>query len=284
MSALADLAGKVAVVTGGASGIGKGLARELLAQGMQVVIADVELDILSQTATELGATPVATDVSSLSSVENLAAETVRRFGTVHVLCNNAGVGSLGRIADMKPADWDWLLNVNVKGVIHGITTFLPILKRNPDGGHIINTSSLSGFTCLPGLGGYTLTKFAVLALTETLALELAEENSKVGVTALCPGTVRTNLGSSSRNRPAALAAGGLVDSDLEKTAYGAQFRWLEPETVGAIAVRAMRRGDLYAFTHPDMRGPVDDRHKRIALAMDDAAEMLSGLAQPRAPL
>lgn len=269
MTAFNDLDGKVAVVTGGASGIGKALARQLIAQGMQVVIADIEQEVLLQAAAELGATPVRADVSSPSSVEHLAAEAMRRFGTIHVLCNNAGVASLARIADMKLPDWDWLLNVNLKGVIHGVTTFLPILKRNPDGGHIINTSSLSGFACTPGLGGYTVTKFAVLALTETLALELAEESSKVGITALCPGTVHTNLGSSSRNRPVALADAGLVDSDLEKTAYGAQFRWLDPDTVGAIAVSAMRRGDLYAFTHPDMRGPVDDRHHRIALAMNE---------------
>jgi NAD(P)-dependent dehydrogenase (short-subunit alcohol dehydrogenase family) len=271
MSSLEQLSGKVAVVTGGASGIGKGIARRLVAQGMRVVIADVERTVLERTAAEIGAAAVLTDVSSRESVQALADEVLRRFGAIDVVCNNAGVGSVARIAEMKPPDWTWLLSVNLWGVVHGIEVFLPILSRNEGGGHIVNTASMGGLSTLPTLGGYCATKFAVVGLSETLAQELAESGSKVGVTILCPGPVRSNLKASMRNRPASLAEGGLVDSDLEASEIGAQVRWLEPDEVGDIVVRAIRRGDLYALTHPEMKSVVTDRHRRIEEAFDAAA-------------
>jgi NAD(P)-dependent dehydrogenase (short-subunit alcohol dehydrogenase family) len=271
MAHLEELSGKVAVVTGGASGIGKGIAKRLIAQGMRVVIADVERGVLERTATEIGAAAVLTDVSSRESVQALAGEVLRRFGTVHVVCNNAGVGSIARIADMKTPDWTWLLSVNLWGVIHGIEAFLPILSRNEGGGHIVNTASVGGVSTMPTLGGYCATKFAVVGLSETLAQELAESGSKVGVTILCPGPVRSNLKASMRNRPASLPQGGLVDTDLEASEIGAQVRWLEPEEVGDIVVRAIRRGELYAFTHPEMKPIIAERHRRIEEAFDSPA-------------
>lgn len=271
MSALADLSGKLAVVTGGASGIGRGIASRLKAAGMKVVIADIEQAALDSTAAALGVTGMRVDVSSSASMQALADEVKRRFGTVHLICNNAGVGSVARLESMTTADWQWMLGVNLWGVIHGVRAFLPMLKSNPDGGHIVNTASMGGLATLSGLGGYTATKFAVVAFSETLATELEEERSKVGVTVLCPGPVRSNIKSSHRNRPASLPAGGLSDSDLEHSEEGARLPWLEPEQVGDVLVRAVRNGDLYALTHPDMAGIAAARHERIAAAFRAAS-------------
>jgi NAD(P)-dependent dehydrogenase (short-subunit alcohol dehydrogenase family) len=264
MSGLADLRGKVAIVTGGASGIGKGIATQFVRAGLRVVIADIEDEALQKTAAEVGAAAVRTDVSDLASVQALATTVCDRFGTVHVLCNNAGVGPMANLSDVTIADWRWMIGVNLWGVIHGVQTFLPILKANADGGHIVNTASVGGFVTMPGLGTYTATKYAVIALTETLAQELALENSKVGVTALCPGTTRTNIKNSLRNRPRDLGSGKLLDVDLEQQAeFRDAFRWLEPTEVGAIVVEAIRRGDLYAITHPEMFGAVEQRFQAI---------------------
>lgn len=271
MSGIQSLTGKTAVVTGGASGIGRGIAAQLQASGMQVVISDIEEQALAETAAALGVTGIPADVSSLDSMRALAAEVVRLFGHVHLVCNNAGVGSVARVEDMTTDDWQWLLRVNLWGVINGIEVFLPLLKNNPDGGHIVNTASMGGLATFPGLGGYAATKFAVVALSETLAAELGEDASSVGVTILCPGPVRSNIKHSMRNRPADLPARGLVDTDLEASAEGAQMQWLDPEQVGDIVIRAVRRGDLYAFTHPDMAALPAERQARIAEAFAAAA-------------
>ena len=271
MGGISDLAGKTAVVTGGASGIGLGIARQLRAEGMQVVIADIERAALDAAAEEIGAVGVVTDVASLESVQALAQETVSRFGAVDVVCNNAGVGSGARVADMTPADWDWILGVNLLGVIHGVQAFLPLLSANAEGGHMVNTASMSGLRVRPGAGGYAVTKFGIVALTETLAMELAADGSKVGVSVLCPGMVRTNIKASTRNRPGDLAGGALADYDIETTELGARMRWLDPDEVGRITVRAIRRGDLYAITHPEQVGEIEERHRRLEAAFREAA-------------
>ena len=270
MGGISDLAGKTAVVTGGASGIGLGIARQLRGEGMQVVIADIEPGALDAAAAEIGAVGVVTDVASLESVQALADETIRLFGAVHVVCNNAGVGSGARLADMKQADWDWILGVNLLGVIHGVQAFLPLLSANPDGGHMVNTASMSGLRVRPGAGGYAVTKFGIMALTETLAMELAADGSRVGVSVLCPGMVHTNIKASTRNRPGDLSAGALADYDIETTELGARMRWLDPDEVGRITVRAIRRGDLYAITHPEQLGEVEERHRRLEAAFREA--------------
>ena len=271
MSGLTDLRGKVAVVTGGASGIGKGIAAQLTAEGMRVVVADIERDALAKTAGELGATAVPVDVSDAGSVAALADRAVAEFGTVHVVCNNAGVGPMAPIAELTMADWQWVIGVNLYGVIHGVQTFLPILSANPDGGHIVNTASMAGLVAPPRMAAYCVTKFGVVALTEVLAAELAADGSKVGASVLCPGTVRTNIGTSSRNRPPDLAGGGLADVDIsqEENPY---YRWISPEEAGAVVVRAIKRGDLYALTHPEWYSMVAPRHQAIAAAFIAAAE------------
>ena len=274
MSGLADLAGKVAVVTGGASGIGKGIAGALVAEGMEVVIADVDDGPLATTAEELGAVGIRTDVGDAASVERLAAETLERFGAVHVVCNNAGIGPRGRIADLTLDDWRWIVDVNLWGVIHGVTTFLPLLERNADGGHIVNTASMAGLSPVPGIGSYCVTKYGVVALTETLAIELEQAGSKVGVTVLCPGPVRTNIKASSRNRPAGLGPGALEDFDLEQVPERQADRWLDPPEVGAIVVDAIKRGELYGITHPELFERVEQRHERLAAAVERAKELV----------
>lgn len=274
MSAFADLEGKVAVVTGGASGIGRGIAEALKNQGVELVIADIEDGALQRTAKELGATGIQTDVSSADSVGALATEVVERFGTAHVLVNNAGIGPMGRIADLTLDDWKWMVGVNLWGVIHGIHSFLPILKSNEEGGHIVNTSSMAGLVGMPGLGSYTLTKYGVLGLTEVLAKELEEDGSKVGATVLCPGTIHTNIGTSSRNRPDG-NDGGLHDVDISQEGSEVDMsgvRWMIPIEVGTIVVDCIKSGELYALTHPDWWDMVEPRFVAIASAFGKTLE------------
>jgi len=265
VSGLPDLAGKVAVVTGGASGIGKGIAAQLVAEGARVVIADIQRDAMEAAAAEIGAAGVLTDVSDPSSVDALAAAVLDRYGAVHVVCNNAGIGPLAPVADLTLDDWRWMIGVNLWGVIHGVHTFLPILKQNRDGGHIVNTASMAGLVAGPRLGAYAAAKYGVVGLSEVLAAELAADNSRVGVSVLCPGTVHTNIGTSSRNRPADLPDAGFKDIDIELE-DNPRYRWIYPADAGAVVVRAIKRGDLYALTHPDWYPMVAARHEAIAEA------------------
>ncbi|WP_411152472.1 SDR family NAD(P)-dependent oxidoreductase [Streptomyces sp. A30] len=256
-------------MTGGASGIGLGIARRFAAEGMRVVIADVEQDALDRASAEIGALGVRTDVRDVTSVQALADATMAEFGAVHVVVNNAGVGPMARIADMELSDWRWLLEVNLWGVIHGVHTFLPLLQKNAEGGHIVNTSSMAGFSGMPNLGGYTVTKYGVVALTEVLAQELALDESVVGASVLIPGTVRTNIQLGSRNRPAELRGGRLADVNLQDADKDMGFRWLEPDDVGNLVVAGIRAGDLYIVTHPDMWPAVEPRLQAIAAAFDN---------------
>lgn len=266
MAGIVELDGKVAVVTGGASGIGLGIARRLAAAGAQVVIGDVEAGALDAAADEVGALAVLTDVRDRASVQALADAAVERFGTVNVVVNNAGVGPFGRIADLTEADWRWIIDVNLWGVIHGVGVFLPILQTAPGGGHIVNTASMAGLRPGPNLGAYSVTKYGVVSLTETMAIELEQDGSQVGVTVLCPGPVQTNIGTSTRNRPPGLE-GALEDADLPMVEGRT---WMQPEEVGDVVVEAIREGHLYAITHPAMFPPVQERHDRIVEAFDRA--------------
>jgi NAD(P)-dependent dehydrogenase (short-subunit alcohol dehydrogenase family) len=270
VSGLPDLAGKIAVVTGGASGIGKGIAAKLAAEGARVIIADIQQDALDATAAELGVVGLHVDVSDIASVENLARAAVEMYGTVHVVCNNAGIGPLAPVKDLTLDDWRWMLGVNLWGVIHGVHTFLPILSGNPDGGHIVNTASMAGLVAHARLGAYSTAKYGVVALTEVLAEELAADGSRVGVSVLCPGTVHTNIGTSSRNRPADLGDAGFKDVDIELE-DNPNYRWIYPERAGEVVVRAIKRGDLYALTHPDWYAQVAARHEAIAEAFREQA-------------
>jgi NAD(P)-dependent dehydrogenase (short-subunit alcohol dehydrogenase family) len=203
-----QLAGRVAVVTGGASGIGRALARRFAADGMRIVLADVEAAPLVATVAELetsGATVIGVeaDVSVAADVEAVRDRALAAFGAVHVVCNNAGVGG-GGIVDAPLALWEWTIGVNLMGVVHGVHTFLPLLLEQ-DEGHVVNTASLAGLGGVAGLGIYCTTKFAVVGLSESLHHDLVARGSAVGVSVLCPGFVQTRIGESTRNAPASIA-------------------------------------------------------------------------------
>ncbi len=270
MSGMKDLEEKVAVVTGGASGIGLGISRQFRAAGMQVVIADIEEAALQRAAAEIGALGVRTDVRDPASVQALADATIAEHGAVHVVVNNAGVGPMAPIADLQLSDWQWMLQVNLWGVIHGVHVFLPLLKANAEGGHIVNTASIGGLVPGPGLGAYNVSKYGIVALTETLAMELAAEGSAVGASVLVPGTVRTAISNSTRNRPGDATGGALADVDL---AAGPDLgmTWLEPDDVGRIVIDGIAAGDLYIVTHPEGWPMVAGRHQAIADAFAAAA-------------
>ena len=260
------IAGAAAVVTGGASGIGRGIAEELLAAGARVAIADIEAGAVESAAREIGAHPIVADVSSLADVARMADEMVAALGGVDIVVNNAGVGPFARIADLTMADWRWMIDVNLFGVIHGVHVFLPLLEANPRGGHLVNTSSMAAFTPFETLGSYAVTKFGVAALTEVLQAELATAGSEVKATLLVPGSVRTGIAQSTRHR------GDGADGALRDAAIGLEFsrstRWLDPRDVGRIVVRAIENDDAYAITHPDRWPAVAERFDRIRAAFE----------------
>jgi NAD(P)-dependent dehydrogenase (short-subunit alcohol dehydrogenase family) len=266
LTALADLDGRVAVVTGGASGIGRGIATRLADQGCAVVIADLDRRV-DEVAAEIGAAAgMICDVSDAAAVQALAREVVDRHGTVHVLCNNAGVGPMALMRDMTERDWRFMVDVNLYGVLHGLQAFLPILLANEDGGHVVNTASLAGLIAGPKISAYAATKFAVVGLTESLALELEMEGAKVGASVLCPGPVHSNIKASMRHRS---EEGGLFDVDISRPNEhfdASDLRWMQPEEAGDVVVDAIRTGKLYAITHPEMWPAVQERYERLAAA------------------
>ena len=204
-AAMKQFRDRVAVVTGGASGIGFAVAERLAAEGMKLVLADVEPGALDGAVKKLEAGGAAvlgvrTDVSQAADVERLAAKTLERFGGVHVVFNNAGVAVTGEAWENSLADWEWVLGVNLWGVIHGIRTFVPILLRQNEPGHVVNTASMAGLTSNPGLAIYNVTKHAVVTLTETLHGDLALRGAPIKASVLCPGFINTRIMDAARNR------------------------------------------------------------------------------------
>nr|WP_246351842.1 SDR family NAD(P)-dependent oxidoreductase [Sphingobium subterraneum] len=196
------MAGKIAVITGAGSGIGLGMARAFAGAGMHVVIADIELEAAEKAARELNGTALRVDVTKPEDVAALADEVYRRFGAVHLLCNNAGVAVGGLMSDMTYDDWRWVVSVNVLGVSNCLTAFLPRMKAQDGEAHIVNTGSVAGLVSVPKMGIYAATKYAVVAMSEALRVELEPDN--IGVTVVCPGSVRTRILEAHRNRPADL--------------------------------------------------------------------------------
>ena len=270
-----ELKGKTAFVTGGASGIGLALGRAFAGAGMKVMLADVEPPALDRAVTELersGAEVrgVVCDVSDRAAVQRAASTAIDAFGKVHVVCNNAGVGAGGPMEQVDPADWNWVLGVNLMGVIYGIEAFLPGMKAQGEG-HIVNTASMAGMLCAPQMGPYNVAKFGVVALSETLAGELA--GSGVGVSVLCPGFVNTRIIESGRNRPAQLAASKTprLGGDLPAQIAELVRSGMAPDEVAARVLAAIRDNDFYIFTHAETRGWVEDRFRRILAGFDKAA-------------
>ncbi len=265
-----DLEGKVAFITGGASGIGLAMARSFAAAGMKVVIADIQADALEKAAAELKGSnadvlAIELDVTDRDAMARAADEAEAAFGNVHVLCNNAGVVAFGPLIDATYEDWDWVIGVNLHGVINGIQTFLPRIKGHGEGGHVVNTASIAGHVALPGLGIYNATKYAVVGISETLVQEL--EPHGIGVSVLCPGFVDTNIYDSQRNRPKALQN---PDTDPGQDFLGGselveQVRQsaMDPALVGEKVLEAVRNNEFYILTHPDFRPLVEERMQNI---------------------
>jgi NAD(P)-dependent dehydrogenase (short-subunit alcohol dehydrogenase family) len=257
LHAMQDLAGKVAVVTGGASGIGFALAERFAADGMKVVVADIEAAALTEAAEKLRAggadvLDVVTDVSDEGQVLDLATTTYSHFGTAHLVCNNAGVtGAAGPTWEIAQAGWDWTFAVNFWGVVHGIRAFVPRLVEQGEG-HVVNTASVAGLKALPFTSPYTATKHAVVGVSEALALELAMSGSPVKVSVLCPGFIRTRLLESVRNWPAELGEA----PDVEQSVVGDLLRELveggtDPADLATRVVAAVRNDDFFILSDPE---------------------------------
>ncbi len=264
--------GNVAVVTGAASGIGRAMAERFAADSMRVVLADVEEGPLAAVTASLksaGASVIAvrTDVSNAADVENLAQQTLEAFGAVHILCNNAGVVCSRPVWEHSLADWDWVLGVNLWGVIHGIRAFVPRMLAQETECHIVNTASILGLIGGAGEGIYKVSKHGVVVLSETLAAELAQKGAKIQVHVLCPGWVRTGILDSERNRPQGLPQ----PQHIPRTGNSRDVRaemgaGMSPAEVAAHVYRAIQNGDFYIFTHPEMKGQVQERMERILSA------------------
>jgi NAD(P)-dependent dehydrogenase (short-subunit alcohol dehydrogenase family) len=266
-----EFEGKVAVITGGASGIGRALSERFARAGMKIVLADVEPEALERAAREIGATgaqtlAVRTDVSKGADVEALAQATLDRFGKVHIVCNNAGVAVSAPCWTHTVADWEWLLGVNLWGVVHGIRVFTPILLSQGEDGHIVNTGSVAGLMSGPGMGIYNVTKHSVVTLSETLYQELAMMGSRVGVSVLCPGFVKTRIFESARNRPDHLAATAPRmegSPDLEQMGRLLLAGGLEPSVIAERVFDAVASKRFYILPHPEFKERIKARLEDI---------------------
>jgi NAD(P)-dependent dehydrogenase (short-subunit alcohol dehydrogenase family) len=262
--------GSVAVVTGAASGIGAALGQAFAAAGCAVVLADVDAEGLDAVAATLEGEvlPVITDVSVATDLEDLAEAAFNRFGAVHVLCNNAGVSTFNPVAAQTLDDWRWVLGVNLWGVIHGVQAFLPRMSAQGQPAHIVNTSSLAGLASgLPSLGPYNVSKVGVVALSETLRMELAMAGSSVGVSVLCPGSTPTQILESERNRPAELGSERRVpDGDQMRDAVRSGFDGPGARTSTEVAdavIDGIRGGQFWIITSGEMRELVSSRFGEI---------------------
>jgi NAD(P)-dependent dehydrogenase (short-subunit alcohol dehydrogenase family) len=246
-----SVAGKVAFITGGASGIGLGMAKTFLRAGMKVVIADIRDDHLESARQELSAGSAAhflkLDITDREAMTTAADEAERVFGRVHVLCNNAGVGSLGDVKQFTYSDWDWCLAVNLGGVINGIQTFLPRLLKHGEAAHIVNTSSMGALLPMPGGAAYIAAKAAVQGLTEALRCDL--DGTNVGVTLLVPGPTRTNIHEVAKLRPERYRDSGVHELEAELGRRSPPSVWLDPVDVGAMVLDAILSNRLYLITH-----------------------------------
>ncbi len=266
MQALHD---KTAVITGAGSGIGEGIAMACAGAGMNVVIADLDLAAAEKVAADLAAQgtntlAVAVDVSDFDAVCALRDQAVARFGTVHLVCNNAGVWIGATMAEADIRDWQYLINVNLWGVIHGVKAFLPLLLEQGEG-HIVNTASMGGLISGPPEGLYCTTKFAIVGLSESLLMEVADKG--VGVSVLCPGLVNTQLITrSAAQRPARWDSGIDHGQPAPDVAQG-----ISPLAVGEQVVDAVREGGFYVITHDDYRDIIAMRHEGIISALDASA-------------
>ncbi|MGB7541205.1 MAG: SDR family NAD(P)-dependent oxidoreductase [Burkholderiales bacterium] len=273
-----EFRGRVAVITGGAGGLGRAMAERFARAGMKIALADVDAAALARTAAELksaGAAVIAvrTDVSKEDEVGRLAKAALDAFGAVHLAVNNAGVSPLGAVWENTAADWRWALGVNLWGVIHGVRVFTPIMLAQDTGGHIVNTASVAGLISPPGMGVYNVTKHAVVALTETLHHDLARRGAKLKCSLLCPAYVPTGIADSERNRPAELMNDGkaksaeqlALEADLRKAVHSGR---LSAADVAQAVFEAVREERFYILTHPKINGAIRTRMEDILAGRD----------------
>ena len=259
-----DLNGKVAVITGAASGIGLALAEACLAEGMAVVMADVEVDKLEAEAARLGAagkvSAFTCDVSSSDDVAALRDHAVATFGGVHLLANNAGVASGRRNVDATPGDLDWVIGVNILGVSYGVAAFAKLMIDQGEG-HIVNTASEAGLTATPMLGSYHTTKYAVVGLSESLAMEL--EGTGVGVSCLCPELVNTKIFESTRNAPASANLPKPAPVPMEGLEKMMGTVAADPKVVAAQVIYAVKANQFWILTHSKTHGRMRARNRNL---------------------
>ena len=267
--------GRVAVITGGGGGIGGAMAEAFAARGARIVLADLDEGAMSRVATKLGeqgaeVLAVPTDVTAPASVQALADAAARRFGGVHIVCNNAGVATFGEIASSTHADWVFTMNVNFWGVVHGVETFVPRLLAQRAGGHVVNTASMAGLTTAPFMSVYDVTKHGVVALSESMYKELTLSGAPIGVSVVCPGLIDTNIMRSSRNRPESLAEEGKAGPMAQSFGQSLSDRLAggyPPSEVADQVVAGIREGRFYIVpAQPDVKG-------NIAIRANDLLEL-----------
>jgi len=285
-----ELRDKVAFITGGASGLGLGMAKAFGREGMKVMIADIEEAALSRAVQELRdsqvkAEGVLCDVSSRGALREAALKTIATFGKVHVVCNNAGVAVGGPIGTVSERDWDWIMDVNLMGVVYGTEVFTPLIESHGEGGHFVNTASMAGMLGIANAEPYCATKFAVVAMSEGWAGQLAGRN--IGVSVLCPGFVQTRIHESFRNKPSRYGGQdsvqvGLGDSRAQTAALVNAGIPIEP--VANRVVEAVKDNDLYIFTHPEFRIAVQMRFANIMSAFDKSEKSVALSVLPKRDL
>lgn len=271
-----DVKGKVAFITGGASGMGLGMARAFAAAGMKVMIGDIEDDKAQQAVDELvgkglEAACVHADVTKMESMQAAADKTIETFGKVHVISNNAGVAVGGYSESCSIRNWNWVVDVNLWGVVYGLQAFVPHIAAHGEGGHVISTASMAGMVGLRGAGPYNATKFAVVGMMETFAADHRKDN--IGASVLCPGIVATNIGHSGRNRPTEYG-GAVAPNEKDRTAE-MLAQGLNPDVVGDLVLEAMQADQFYIFTDPSLKHLIETRCKRIIDGYDWAANCKS---------
>jgi NAD(P)-dependent dehydrogenase (short-subunit alcohol dehydrogenase family) len=262
-----SLRGKTAVITGAASGIGRALAERLARERMRLVLADIDGRALREVARRLpGAMAIRADVSRLPEVESLAAKAYARFGAVHLLCNNAGVAEYGAVWEVPIRRWRRVVGANLWGAVHGCLAFVPRMIAQKESAHIVNTASMAGLVTPPLAGAYSVTKHAVVALSETLHHDLRERGSAVGVSVLCPAYVPTGIADSERNRPAGFeptpkSKEMLAREQMLKKAVSSGR--LSAEEVAKAVVQAVKEERFYVLTHPRIKGAIRARMEDI---------------------
>jgi NAD(P)-dependent dehydrogenase (short-subunit alcohol dehydrogenase family) len=273
LEAMQDLAGKVAFITGGGSGVALGQAKVFAEEAhMKVVIADIRADHLRDamayfSGKSLPVHPIHLDITDREAYARAADEAERVFGPVQLLCNTAGVSQFGPVEQATYADWDWQIDVNLKGMINGVQTFMPRMIARGAGGHIVNTASMSAFVALPNTAIYCTTKYAVRGLSECLRIELEKHN--IGVSILCPGAVNTNIHESVLSRPDKYAGSGYYGADQQvfKRLKSVIESGFDPVDLGRVVLEAVRRNDFWILPYPEFIPTIEKYHVNVVAAL-----------------